>query len=520
MGIKFALRSDNANFHARYSKAGKEPGIIQTAPGFITYDADASAIGGHVINMDQGVNVARSLNYPARNLTTSREISVLMRCYFPVASINTGFFDRGSGQANVKNRFSTWHTSANNWVVSVSNALNSAQNVNPLASSVPLTTGAWIDLLWTWIGTNAANGLKLYIDASLIAQAAISGVTLADPLDPNILNYLCFGGGNGATTCRYLLNEAVIWDEVIDPTNVQLTTGMGSLDGAARAAFVECDEFDGTYSTNPGEENVATGISYYINGTEFEGAFEGGGGEDPNHADPADVRALTEYGDGLVGTLVVPSPADTRFGVAVDNTVGTLNVPSAADTRDGVPVDHTTGILKVPAPSDTRAAVEVDDTVGTLIVPAPADTRVGVLVDNAETVGQLDLPPTDKVLATTVFDNGTKVGTYTTPDPDHAPEERVLKDWIYANGEKVGTYEPPDPDHAPEDKVDDGYVYADGTKTGSMRNVSPGVENVAKNVQFTIRNQDFVGTREDITNMIEEAVLEAGLFSAELEVES
>lgn len=108
-------------------------------------------------------------------------------------------------------------------------------------------------------------------------------------------------------------------------------------------------------------------------------------GENFTIAAPADVRAGTTIVSAFatVGVLNLPATSDVRKTVTYDNATktGLAYIPSAANTRLGVNVDQTTGLAAIPAAAHVRLATATDQTVGTLAVPAAGSVALGVAVD-------------------------------------------------------------------------------------------------------------------------------------------
>jgi hypothetical protein len=77
----------------------------------------------------------------------------------------------------------------------------------------------------------------------------------------------------------------------------------------------------------------------------------------------------------------VPTAANTRYGVDVDDTTGLAHIPTAAQTEYGVDVDQTTGLVHIPAANDTRKDVAVNQTVGNVIIPDVAEVKAGTVFD-------------------------------------------------------------------------------------------------------------------------------------------
>ena len=71
----------------------------------------------------------------------------------------------------------------------------------------------------------------------------------------------------------------------------------------------------------------------------------------PTYTAAANVRYGTDRGDGVTGTLRVPTPSQVLSGVAVDDTSGNVTLPTAGDvrvgTQYGVSGTGTTGTLQV-----------------------------------------------------------------------------------------------------------------------------------------------------------------------------
>lgn len=310
MAVVFALRSDNSSFNARYSTGGKTPGMVlqSSALAAPVYETDATAIGGNRINMDNGASVARSLVYNAATLKTARAISVLMRVKL-IANGTFGLFALDSAFNWASNRI-VFNQTASDWRASVANANGQfgLNNVN-LITETP-TLSAWLDLFWSWDGNTTTNGFKFYNGATL-KSSQTSSQAQASPWDPKIANSLMIGGVPGANNCRMYVNEVVVWDEVIDPTSVALTSGTGSLNGASRAAFVDVASFDGTSSTDPGIANVVSPTGYTINGVSLTGSYTA------NSTDPGigNVKINTGYiinGSTLTGTLLSTDPGENK----------------------------------------------------------------------------------------------------------------------------------------------------------------------------------------------------------------
>jgi len=146
----------------------------------------------------------------------------------------------------------------------------------------------------------------------------------------------------------------------------------------------------------------------------------------------ADVRDGSQYGKDdteFTGTLDLPAEADVEDGVTFDGATkeGNFEAPVEADVEDGIGYGadgaEFEGNLELPAEEDVEVGVGYGslgtEFEGDLEVPVIGDVRdgVGFGADGTELVGILDLPSISDVKLHTIFDNGTKEGTYICPIP-------------------------------------------------------------------------------------------------------
>ncbi len=344
MAIKFAVRGNSMD--ARYSSSGKTPGQLRgTGSGAgsgttVVNSAAAGMIGSSYIDQYQATNDRHGLIYPGGNsLWTGQPFSILIRCAKKVNAVDMCLFSIAgvSGETHGVIKCFLGNASKN-----VMLAINNDYNQTVLAQTdtgTGLTLNTFHDVVLTWTGTTAANGIKLYIDGVLINQYTATTAALATHEI-----WLCtinVGYVQGINTTRIFTEEFVIWDSVIDPTSVLLTSGLGSLNGASRTAFVDVAAFDGTYDLDPGAANVTSGTSYVIDGVTMTGSYAV-----PNYTDPgiANVRLSTSYvfnNSTLVGTLSVPSSDSASVGaVNISNIKENIRyVLNEANTITGTPID-------------------------------------------------------------------------------------------------------------------------------------------------------------------------------------
>lgn len=248
MAIIWALRSDNANFSARYSEAGLVGTPVYTSVANIpTYGADATAIGGNSFSLDRGSATSCGLVYPARGVFSNQAISILMRLKL-AANGTFGLFEINPGSTWLANSYLMYMVS--NWCLNIVNQTPATVRSSTLYNTAP-STDVWLDMVVTWDGSATAGSVKFWLDGSNVVSVNPSAAA-SNPKNANTTSMINIGGVTGAPTTRFLLNEFVIWDEVIDPTAVALVGGTDSLEGADRTAFVDVATYDGTASSGSG----------------------------------------------------------------------------------------------------------------------------------------------------------------------------------------------------------------------------------------------------------------------------
>lgn len=278
MGVIWALRSDHSDKRARYAPGGKDAADFGTAAfaGLTTWDNDATAIGSKCINMDGGFgNVSRGLAYPGRNTFTNQAISILMRVQLPLRQ-TVGLFEISGGPSWNKDAIILYTVatgSGTDFRMNISNADRAYATNQGIIYGTDPDFNAWIDLLWTWTGTTASNGIKFWLNGSHVGSLT-AAVAASNPRSHLFTDKICIGGVQNLLTARMKINEVVIWDSVIDPTSVALTSGTGALNGASRTAFVDVASLDGAANTDPGISNVRSGTDYVIAGVDKEGTMQ------------------------------------------------------------------------------------------------------------------------------------------------------------------------------------------------------------------------------------------------------
>ncbi len=245
------------------------------------------------------------------------------------------------------------------------------------------SSGTSYDLVLTYTGDTTSNGGKFYIDATLLGQATPSNA-LDSGWDEYFWKSICFGAASGINTSAAYLEELAIWDTVITPSSVALVGGTGSLNGASRTALVDATSFEGESWSTLSADKIKTGESQTQAGLSVTGTYDGS----DRWSDPGEsnVRSLTAYkanntSNNKTGTCAVPSAANTKVGVSVDNTTGTY---------DGSDRHTDPGIANVRAGQAYKSNSTSDNRTGTLDVPTESEVKVGVTFDDGSSEGTYD----------------------------------------------------------------------------------------------------------------------------------
>jgi len=346
MAIKFAWRSDTTTADARYAKGIKDAyKAYSSVATTVSLSADTAAIGGQAWHLSA---VTDSLGFDAGlNFTEGKAFTML--CRVNPRYSGTPAFARniwGYNSSTLFNRFYAYHDTTGD--IKIRHVTRTNNITNATAGAWNPTTTAYYDIVVSWDGTTTSN-LEVFVD----------GVTLG-ALSPNYgmtagvyaaIGSYALGSGSNWANSGYNFNEFVVWDEVIDVTNVTLvdasttatSTGQ-TLNGASRTGWVDVESRDWQSNTDPGVANVLSGTGYTIQGLSYTGSYD-----IPTYTDPgvANVVSGTSYifNDAtLTGTYAVaaytdPGIANVRLNTEYifnDSTLtGTLNVPAAASGTAG-----------------------------------------------------------------------------------------------------------------------------------------------------------------------------------------
>lgn len=301
MGLLFSLRGDSLT--PRYAAGGKlytlflEGGSAGSPP-VSEACADASCFGGVAISVGSAGNY-RQILYPAKGnwIRGSKVFSFRVRAApFATGTPASDITPVRIGQLNQSTTYGgcrlVWQD--NNLLrIQAQPGQSYPDLFLNTAVSLSLTAGVFKDYMLTCDGTN----WYCSIEGVQVATGSVNGAGDATrDLDWLTAAMIIVG----QYPFRGWINEINIWDtceaHVYSP----------------RSAWLTCDDFDGTSYSDPGEANVRSATGY------------------------------TQAGVSKTGTLVVPSLANTKTGVAGDGGTGTYDGsdrwtdPGESNVADGV----------------------------------------------------------------------------------------------------------------------------------------------------------------------------------------
>lgn len=351
MAITFAVRGTSTA--ARYTGGGATAGTFGT----ISVDADAGAINGSNLNLDQGSISERHLQWPGKNsLPTGKPISILCRLktgYTGTPATTVSLFQVGGGgifAGTRKGTISLQHNSGtgNVFVAFFNEAGTAGIATVSIFNAWSPTANTWYDVVLTFTGDTTAGGCILYIDA--VNKGTLTSTQSSATTRTQDMTTISLGMVSGLTSTQIKVDEFIIWDTAITPSSVTLDSGAGgSLNGASRSSPVTVSALDATTYTDAGIANIRSTTSY------------------------------TYAGVVQTGTAAIPTAANVRNGTATDATTGTLVAVTAANTRSGTATDATTGTLIVPNPANVLQGVGTDNTVGTYSATASLQTSIDAI---------------------------------------------------------------------------------------------------------------------------------------------
>jgi hypothetical protein len=342
MNHTFYVRGNN--IVPRYNGPGGRELAVTGNPGTAepVSVADASAIGGSSLNFDSGSLGNRQAHYHGvGNWPSTKAFSVLMRASWPNLDGNPHGMFICTGPTRATPGAFQVQANATNFTIRMVDDLGLVGFNSTTFAHGGLSANTWYDFFITFTGDNTSNGLEVFLNAVSLGTAT-STRSWDDPRKP-IYRALSLGITENNTNTRMSVNEFAVFSGIIDPTNVLLESGMGSLNGASRTSLLDIPEYDGSLPplySDPGVNNVRAGIEYTFedelktgnlvipveadvklgveygsNATEFTGEFEGD--TEVNSPSENDVRLGVEYDNGLLdftGNLVLPGVSVVKLG--------------------------------------------------------------------------------------------------------------------------------------------------------------------------------------------------------------
>jgi len=324
MAVTFSWRSDTSTGDARFG--------YNTTPYVspeMTYVSMTSALGGNAFTCD---NTGGCLSFSGVNNFGSGAASggaFSINCRFaPTYTPNGANFESalfgfgvGPGQSS-----SLVFYLRNTYLLFMRAYYNGSSIAGNYATAFT-TTGLNIFQDLTIVGhlDDSAGSIVTYIDGSIF-HSGVGEINLFPGFDGNTIKALTLGLA-GVRKTEYSFNEFTIWDEIIDPTSINLvdpTSGVTStgqtLNGPSRTGWVDVGEFHGGVSSDPGIGNVSSGITYTIDGASLTGTKSVTTSVDPGIANVRLATGYTIEDASLTGTLQTPT--------AVDGTSSTINIPN------------------------------------------------------------------------------------------------------------------------------------------------------------------------------------------------
>ena len=248
VGVTFGVRGDS--IEARYSSEGKIPGRGgNNAPSEVTTDRPGIN-GTNSIDMAGTTTTIRPLVYVGRtNTPLVKPRSVLLRANFVSIGVSLGLFNMGGDIGLPQNYVGFYLTAAGEILFDIANDVGQIVTGTSVSSGIVINT--WHDIVLTWTGDTTTNGIEIWVDGVRKYQSTSTrSLPTYDENQQRVCANLVIGAdsSNSIENCYHYIDECVVWDEVIDPTSVTLTSGSGSLNGASRTAYVDVDEYDGSAS--------------------------------------------------------------------------------------------------------------------------------------------------------------------------------------------------------------------------------------------------------------------------------
>lgn len=329
MSITFsyrALTTGSDEFDAWYTE-GKKEGFNPSANTSAGVTAPASSVGliGDKVLENRGYF---GITWPGNNIFPNSAFSILVRRYETTtgAPTNNLFY----AQAGMRLCTHEWYFSGGQFVYANVQREQAGNHFSGLISgSTTVATTGCHDYVLTCPGTHGST-IACYHNGTLISSATwTTANTWATTTGwENFCNSHPVTGGFAN------IEEMVVWDAVIDPTNITLVTPGGvtstgqTLNGPTRTGWVDVKQFEKFSSSDPGVANVSDGTNYIIDGLTYTGTLA-------TSTDPgvANVKNGTDYifeGTTQTGTLLSTDPGASNVANGVDYVIESTTYTGSA----------------------------------------------------------------------------------------------------------------------------------------------------------------------------------------------
>lgn len=354
---KYALATTSSNVF-------RESGSGDTLPSIVSGAGDTGVIGSTILDVQSESANKRTVRFIGYGNVPDMSTGI---------SINARVIPRYSGSPGASNEVAIWtlfgmvnpfysylyHNTNGSLSFALVDGDGAAFRIN-----ITTATGIWsptsgtaYDITVTWTGDTTANGVKIYIDGVLVHQATASGLANFDADEGRMFTEIILATGIAQNVDgAFDYNGFTIWNEVIDPTNVLLESGTGSLNGASRTSPIDSPatqadtwpavgdvrqsitwfesnvEKTGTLSL-PSAPQVLSGVQFGESGTEFTGTLGGS----VNYSGKLDfevfMSSLDTFMKSYLGTYITQMNADRTDLTLVTPSTSAYYFQSLTDTE-------------------------------------------------------------------------------------------------------------------------------------------------------------------------------------------
>jgi len=240
MAITFAWRSDTSTVSARYGE-----NIDGHATNAMSYMSLAGALGGSVYQADNTIGALSFSAYKNFGDASGGAFSILVRyapTFVSVPASEVALLNFGLGVSEINGACAIFQRTSGQ-IINRLYKDNAALLVNtgPTWTS---TANVFYDYLITGHGDDASGRYNIIMNG--VTQSGSNLLNWLPGFDMKTLKSINLGGLATARKCQYSFNELVIWNEIIDPTNITLVhagTGVTStaqtLNGSSRTGWVD-----------------------------------------------------------------------------------------------------------------------------------------------------------------------------------------------------------------------------------------------------------------------------------------